>query len=236
MNEKNEGSRLWELDALRGFLILCVIVIHFLYFVSEFYLGEEITNPIYRILKEYGSCFFILLSGVCVTLGHHPVRRGLFLIPVALVITLVTYVLFPEMAIVFGILHLLSFCMITYPLYKKLPAWVLLLPAAFLLYFGFFTELPIVETRLLVPLGFLYKGFSSFDYFPIIPHFGYFLIGVFLGKTVYGKRRSLFLRPKLFSPLWRFLEWCGRYSLYFYLAHPPLFLGGIQLLLWINNK
>lgn len=235
MEPKQKKERLWELDALRGFLILCVVVIHFLYFVSEFYIGKAITNPIYVTLKEYGSSFFILLSGICVTLGHHPVRRGLMLVPISVVITLATYVIFPDMAIVFGILHLLSLCMITYPIYERLPAWLLLPPALLLLYFGFFTELPTVETHLLVPLGFLYKGFASFDYFPLIPHFGYFLIGVFLGKTCYRKGRSLIPRPKPLSPVWRFLEWCGRYSLYIYLVHPPLFLGGIQLLLLLQK-
>ena len=73
----NFKSRIWELDALRGVCILCVIVVHFLFDLS-FFGGLDLTLPAwYVFIQEYGGAIFVVLSGVCVTLGSKSVRRGL---------------------------------------------------------------------------------------------------------------------------------------------------------------
>ena len=59
----NSKSRIWELDALRGVCILCVIVVHFLFDLS-FFGGFQLTLPAwYVILHEYVGAIFVLLSG-----------------------------------------------------------------------------------------------------------------------------------------------------------------------------
>jgi len=68
--------------------------------------------------------------------------------------------------------------------------------------------------------------FMSYDYFPLIPWFGVFLIGAALGKTVYKSRRSLLPRPP--RPI--FINAAGRYSLWIYLVHQPVIMGVLYLL------
>jgi uncharacterized membrane protein len=81
--------------------------------------------------------------------------------------------------------------------------------------------------NLLAPLGLLGKGFSSADYFPIIPWLGPFLIGVGLSKTVYREPRSImpFMVPN--NPI----SAAGRHSLLIYIAHQPIILGILYVVL-----
>ena len=47
----NSKSRIWELDALRGVCILCVIVVHFLFDLS-FFGGFKLTLPAWYVLHK----------------------------------------------------------------------------------------------------------------------------------------------------------------------------------------
>ena len=58
MNQK----RIWEIDALRGFLILCVILSHTLYYSSNI-LGLFRIPPLIRYVMQYGGALFVILCG-----------------------------------------------------------------------------------------------------------------------------------------------------------------------------
>ena len=82
----------------------------------------------------------------------------------------------------------------------------------------------------LVVFGFRFPGYIAADYFPLFPHLGWFLEGIALGRTVYKNRTSLL--PKVnaqIAPL-RFLRFCGRHSLFIYLAHQPICYGLLMLI------
>ena len=72
-----QKQRIWELDALRGLCILCVIVVHFL-FDLQFFIGLDFTLPAwFQFIQQYGGILFVVLSGCCATLGSRSFRRGL---------------------------------------------------------------------------------------------------------------------------------------------------------------
>ena len=72
------SRRIWELDALRGLCILGMILVHLVYDIRELYGLADFAYPaIFSFVMQWGSVLFLLISGICVTLGHHPVRRGL---------------------------------------------------------------------------------------------------------------------------------------------------------------
>jgi uncharacterized membrane protein len=81
-----------------------------------------------------------------------------------------------------------------------------------------------------MPFGFVYPGFSSSDYFPLLPNLGYFLLGAVLGRTIYRHKRSLLPQVSQSNPIVRALCFCGRQSLWIYLLHQPV-LAGICMLL-----
>ena len=69
-------QRIWELDALRGLCILCVVIVHFL-FDLVYFVGLDVSfPPVYVFIQQYGGVIFVILSGCCATLGSRSFRRG----------------------------------------------------------------------------------------------------------------------------------------------------------------
>ena len=213
-------KRIWELDALRGICILGMLVFHLLYDITELYALTDWRLPNWlTAIADMGGGVFILLSGLCVTLGSHPVKRGLTVFSCGMVCSLVTW--FFGIPIRFGILHCLGLCMLLWPMCRRLPTWALILFGLLILAMGWYIHSFNVMTELsfLYPLGIVYPGFSSGDYYPLIPCLGWFLLGAVLGRTLYRKQTSLLPGR---AP---FLAFCGRHSLIIYLVHQPLFMG-----------
>ena len=231
----NSKPRIWELDALRGVCILCVIVVHFLFDLS-FFGGLDLTLPAwYVFIKEYGGAIFVVLSGVCVTLGSKSVRRGLIVFACGMLITAVTYGMYrlgmsgADVVVKFGVLHLLGVCMLVYPAFKKLPPATLTVLGLVIAITGYAIRGIIVPQHWLFPLGLTYEGFTSSDYFPLFPQLGYFLIGAAIGKTAYREKRTFLPGAFQQTPVARFFCWCGRQSLFIYLLHQPIVYGLLEL-------
>ena len=221
--------RIWEIDAVRGVLILGVVVVHFLYDLTNVFNSGINLPPIYIFLLENGGIFFVVLSGISVTLGTNSIKRGLIVLGCGLGVSLVTYFMgmlspsFKSLFIVFGVLHLLGVCMIVYPLFKRMPALsVLILGVAFVFLGYWLKSLSPSEGLAEFILGLRSVKYSSGDYFPIFPNLGWFLIGAFLGRTVYKEKQSLIPGNATENCLIKTLCFCGRHSLLIYLIHQPL--------------
>ena len=237
----NSKPRIWELDALRGVCILCVIVVHFLFDLS-FFGGLDLTLPAwYVFLQEYGGAIFVVLSGVCVTLGSKSVRRGLIVFACGMLITAVTYGMYrlgmsgADVVVKFGVLHLLGVCMLVYPAFKKLPPAMLTVLGLVIAITGYAIRSVIVPQHWLFPLGLTYEGFTSSDYFPLFPQLGYFLIGAAIGKTAYREKRTLLPGSFQKTGIARFFCWCGRQSLFIYLLHQPIVYGLLEFVLLLRG-
>ena len=231
------GKRIWEIDALRGFLILCVIASHALFFLYGVKGVIKLPGWI-RFVMQYGGALFVVLSGLSATLGSRSLRRGALVFAGGMLLTVGSVVavsmgwMGKNMIIRFGVLHLLGFAMMLYPLLKKLPSAVLLPLGMTVVALGIWFELKpvLVSVKFLFPLGLRYGGFSSGDYFPILPHLGWFCLGIVLGRTLYPTKQTLLPRVNTASPVLRFFCWCGRNSLYIFILHLPL-LGGLLMLI-----
>ena len=76
---------------------------------------------------QYGGVVFVVLSGICVTLGRRSLRRGLIVFGCAMAVTLVTEAMVwlgldsGSIVVRFGVLHLLGLCMLLWPLLRRLP-------------------------------------------------------------------------------------------------------------------
>lgn len=230
-------KRIWELDALRGICILAVVVFHLIFDLVEIFGILRWNYPQWFVLlRDWGGVIFILLSGVCATLGSRSVRRGLIVFGCGMGCTAVTVVMAQmgfgsDLIIYFGVLHCLGICMLLWHPAKKLPWWALALLGAVTVAAGFYAQNILVESKWLFPLGFCYPGFTSSDYFPLLPHFGFFLLGGAVGKTLYQKKESLLPRFSGETLLLRPLCFCGRHSLFIYLLHQPLLYALCSLLI-----
>ncbi len=232
-------SRIWELDALRGLCILGVIVVHFVYDITTLYRLVDWTLPdIFLFVQQWGGTVFLLISGICATLGSRSVRRGIIVFCCGLLCSAVTAgMYFLGMAdkgiiIYFGVLHCLGTCMIVWPLFKKMHPVSLIFLSAALVAIGFVLADMRSSTFWLVPIGLTPHGFASSDYFPLLPNLGFFLFGAVLGKLAYRSGESLLPKVNSNSPILKFLQLCGKHSLWIYLLHQPI-LNGICWLLML---
>ena len=227
------SQRIWEVDFLRGLSIILVIGYHLLYDLGEYvgierFLGfsTDLSTVAWKVAQHFFAGLFIVLSGTSSTLTRSNVRRGLRLLAVSFAVTAVTYGFDPSSAVWFGILQLLAVSILVYgAAFEKAGPVACAAWGAVILALG--AALPVLKKGLtirfdwLLPLGIHSPGFSSFDYFPLIPWLGVFLIGSALGKSVYAPKRSLL--P------WRlpqtFVNAAGRHSLLIYIVHQPVILG-----------
>ena len=228
-------KRIWELDVLRGICILGVLVVHFIYDLVQLYqLVQWEYPPLFSFIKQWGGVLFLLLSGICVTLGSHSVRRGIVVFACGLIISAVTYGMYhfgfadKIIIIYFGVLHCLGTCMLLWPTYKNTPWWGLLFHGLFLVVLGLYLDgllhsrQLVIDSPWLISLGLPPQGFASSDYFPLLPNFGFFLLGAVIGRTLYRNKASLLPKVNSNTPLLRFLGFCGRQSLLIYLLHQPI--------------
>jgi len=234
--------RFLELDAFRGLAITGMVIFHFFFDLSL--LGIQPRDMFvggWNIFQKSIASLFLLIVGMSLTISYaravkkHKgpqlvmkyLRRGGLVFGVGLLITLVTYMVYPEQYIVFGILHMIGIAIMLSLLFIRFHHLNLLLGILFV-YFGFVVKDMFVSTKLWLWLGLMYEGFVTLDYYPLLPWFGVVLIGMFLGKTLYPKGQR---KHKIELPFQKELAWMGQRSLVIYLIHQPVMLGLMMLYL-----
>lgn len=229
--------RIWELDAFRGICILGMVFVHLMYDLADLYRIIDWEYPAwFNLMKNWGGVLFVLLSGICVTLGKRSVRRGLVVVGCGLIVSAVTFGMYKfgfhkSIIIYFGVLHCLGSCMILWWLCKRLPTWLLAVLGVAMIVAGLFLQnVTLVDHMWLIPFGIMPSPFYTSDYFPLLPNFGFFLMGAVIGRTLYRKKDTIFPRVNPRNILIRALSFCGRHSLWIYLLHQPI-LSGICMLL-----
>jgi len=237
-DKRSPKPRIWEIDFLRGLSIILMVFYHLGFDLTEFcgirkIFGIEINlyGPGLTVAQYFFAGVFIVISGVSSTLSRSNVRRALKIFAVAIIVTAVTYLFNSSAAIYFGILHCLGVCILIYGLTLQ-KSKALTCAAAGVFVFGLSVALSLIMRNMQVdfdwflPFGISSHTLSSYDYFPLLPWFGVFLIGAALGKSVYSARQSLI--PKRLPE--SFINAAGRHSLLIYVVHQPILLAFLYLL------
>lgn len=238
---KNGIKRIYLLDELRGFAIICMVIHHAFYdigFVLRYDWGFKIFNAL-CILQPIFWSIFIVISGICSRLSRNTMKRGCIVLGGGIIVTIITAVIMPAINITgaeiyFGILSCLGCCMIItgllMPLIKKINEKTGMI-ISFILFFTTYSinsksllfgliKLPqfLYKTNFLSPLGFFNENFHSADYFSIFPWLFMFLFGVFLGK--YAQDGAF--PSGAYKSRFKTLQLIGKNSLWIYLAHQPI--------------
>lgn len=240
-------KRIWELDTLRGIFMIAIMLFHLWYDLVYLFGVARLTTgfakTLFGLFNDWGGTPFLLISGLCATIGSKPVKRGLQVIGGGMIITAVTvgmYLLrFTDKSIIiyFGVLHCIGVCMLLWPLFRKLPTPALLVLGIGMAAVGLYLKTYVrVDFPWLIPLGFVSRGFASSDYFPLLPNLGYFLIGAAAGRTFYKEKQTLLPRVNTDRPVIRFLSFIGKNSLIFYLLHQPVFAGAVGLYVILSGR
>lgn len=226
-------NRIKELDFARGFCVLAMIAIHFLYDLTELYFLFPVP-PLYSAIKNHGGIVFFLISGISATLGRRSFKRGCTVLLCAALVSAVTSL--TGSPVRFGVLSCLGFSMVLWTVFRTLPTSALLFFAGLSLLTGAIFQKTVVSFPFLYPLGLCRSTFQSADYFPLFPYVGWFLLGAVAGRCLYPHRRSLFPRIAFSSPLSRFFRFCGVHALPLYLLHQPVLLAILEAAFFLGEK
>lgn len=236
--------RFWEIDAFRGIAVIMMISYHILFdltFLNIFTFPLQ-SISIRLFLYPIGTTF-LLLVGISLVLSYHRyknkkdrdppftkyLKRGLFLVSLALFITLVTWIYPHQGFIVFGVIHCIGISIILSYWFISRPATALITGLIFVLIGIFFRTLS-TSNPYLFWLGITTQTFYTLDYFPLLPWLGVVLIGIFLGQHLYPhlekKYETFQLQPKMIQPI----TYLGRHALIIYVLHQPILFAILYFL------
>lgn len=227
--EKPVGLRFWEIDVLRGLALILMIIYHLLYDLNEFFhVNIAYNEGLFYFMGKTAAVLFILVAGISCSFSRNNTLRAFKLILWGYIIFFVTNIVVPGSNIVFGILHFLGVCLLLYPIFKNIHPYLLALTGAAIILTGEITSKLSINHNWLVPLGFEGQNFSSVDYFPLIPWYGVFLLGISIRKIVYKQNRSLI---KTVNKYFRPLAAVGKHTLIIYLIHQPIIMATLYLII-----
>ena len=114
MKQHNASARYALLDELRGLDLVSMMLYHGCWdLVNLFGIQADWYYGLPGHLWQQSICWvFILLSGFCVQLGHHTLRRGAQVFGAGALVTAVTLLFMPEDRVIFGVLTLLGSAML----------------------------------------------------------------------------------------------------------------------------
>jgi uncharacterized membrane protein len=242
-------ARFWEVDLLRGVAIVLMVLYHLVFDLNYFAVYDIIVSSgFWLAVARAAASLFLLLVGLSLTLSHSRARllgqedgfffrllkRSIWILGLALGISVVTYLFIGRGFIVFGALHLIGLSLLlAYPFLGLHRANFIF--GLLFISFGIYMQNIIIGFPWLLWLGLAPAGFYSVDYFPVFPWFGVILVGMGLGDRLYpGYRRRISVPDFAGSPFVRKLSFLGRNSLAVYLAHQPMmialfYLSGVSL-------
>ena len=249
-------DRIWELDFIRGICVILLIWDHFMFNIAEIF-GDAwvIANPIHNGILELAInyengmlreifhpiifCLFFLLCGISCNLSRNNLKRGIEALFLAFGITAVTSMF--DMAITFGVLHMLAFSILIYHIIakvcldnKRLISMVCLIAGmVIIIVTQVYTKNPPDNSN--TDLGFIanYLGtYQSADYFPMLPNLGYVLLGASVGGFVYGEKKSVL--PILDKYGWyKPISFWGNKALIVYILHQPIIIGLLSIISYL---
>ncbi len=203
-------QRIWFVDFLRGLAVLAMAIYNgsFAYFwlngLPWFWLWAAF--PI--------AGMFIFLSGVVMGLKVRPfkkyAKRAAKLGLLAALVSLTTYIWWPECFVKFGILHFFAL-------------------SSLLIYFFQKSKYNLIFALIIIAIGIpLYPliNLCSLDWFPLLPWFGVHLLGM-----CWSDRFNVKLRIAKLDPI----SFIGRHSLLIYITHLPLIVTVFIMLGLVPN-
>ena len=261
-------KRIWEVDFVRGLMILFVVWDHFMWDIAD--IGSSVYNTklfswLYELtVKYYGGSLravthdvfvtmFVFTSGVSCSFSRSNGKRALKMCIFAALFSAVTYaasaILQTDITIYFNVIHVIALSVAIYAgiewIWSKLTKnWqknifgvVFFAVTMTALVLGHCTDNMNVNWIQYVfdpnrKSQWLENAVQTVrwggDYWSFIPSFGWFLVGVLLGKVAYRERKSVFpsVNPKYVCPI----TFCGKYSIWIYFASQVVMYGLVYLL------
>jgi len=237
-------KRFWEIDLLRTVAIVMMITFHVLYLLNYFNIHHTgvpgMPYGFWWWFPRVTGGTFIFVAGVSLTITYSRSKRisgfmlrGLKILAWGMGITLITWLISREGYVRFGILHFFGIAFILAPFFLRFRFINLILGAA-LMAIGIYLGGISFDFPWLLWLGLMPRGFWTLDYWPLLPWFGLFLVGMFFGKILYPQGNRRFNIHEFSNPVTSALTLPGRHPLVIYLAQWPIVIGVLLLLFPAN--
>lgn len=180
-------SRFAWLDIARGAALLAMASYHFLWDLADFsYLAADFPSTGWpRIYARAIASTFLVLAGFSLVLAHGSGIRwksfGLRFARIAgaaLLVTAGTYVAIPQAFIFFGILHAMAAASLVGLLFLRFPPILTTIIAIAAIVAPDYLRSELFDTPFLWWVGLGSRAPASFDYVPLLPWLGPFLLGM----------------------------------------------------------
>lgn len=235
VTKKPEG-RYFYIDVWRGIAVAMMIVFHVTYDLAHFqYLDIDFDRePFWLNFRILIVTLFLCLVGISLQLAsRHALnlrryfRRLGLLTGAAMLVSIGSYLSFPDSFIYFGVLHFIAVASVLGLLFRKF-LWMNLVLGVAIIVFGIQFYAGLFDSPFLYWTGLMSDRPYRVDYVPLLPWFGVVLIGMFLARMI-EKHEILSVTGQGSNRIVDTLAWGGKHSLLIYLLHQPLFFGGFYL-------
>ena len=240
-----QRGRLPVIDAARATALAAMASYHTLWDLGYLRLTAEnyALTGAGHLAAEMIAGSFLTLVGVGLVLmngrGIRPRATALRLARIggaALLVTLGTWIAFPDAYVFFGVLHCIAVSSVLGLPFVFLPVPVTALAAALVLAAPHVVHAAFLDAPALFFLGLGTVIPRTNDYVPLFPWFGLVLAGIVLGRI--GVPRLAASRVGAWAPrtaFGRVATFAGRHSLAIYLIHQPVLLGLLTAVVYVTG-
>jgi len=226
------GRRVLALDLARGAAIVAMVIYHFAWDLTNAgVIAIDVgVDPAWRWFAHIIAATFLALVGVGLVLSIRDgfrrrsfLKRLAFIVAGALGVTLVTWIVFPDEFVYFGILHAIAVMSVLALPFLWLPIWAALVGAVVSLAAPYFLTGSAFDSPFLWWLGLSASPPGSVDFVPVFPWFAAALVGIAAARlALQAKPLAFWAVPQFAARPWRALVLMGQWSLVIYLVHQPV--------------
>ncbi|MDR1530238.1 MAG: DUF1624 domain-containing protein [Burkholderiales bacterium] len=226
---------LW-LDVCRGLAICAMIAYHFAFDLNWFGVIQAnfYYDPVLKAIRAAIVSSFLFIVGISLVIARQMNqskkafwRRILKITVCALIVSIASYLAFPQSFIYFGILHAIAFMTILAQSVLRFPKIALIVGILIITVGVIFTH-PVFDPKPLSWIGFVTTLPRTEDFVPLFPWFGIVLLGIAFQMSGFGfhKADSTVSAIRDYT-LIRILAWSGKHSLWIYMLHQPLLIAAL---------
>jgi uncharacterized membrane protein len=230
------------IDIARGFAIFLMFVYHFCFDLTYFgFVSFQFnTDPFWINFRTIIVCSFLFVMGVSMAIATNKrINHKKFLTRLSLIVFYATivsvssYMMYPNSMIFFGILHFVAIASILSLAFIRWYWLNLILGISIILFTNLF-QFQFFDSPYFQWIGLMTHKPITEDYVPLFPWFGVVLIGLFFGKLLFLNSMPLF--PKKIQnwstnvQIARILAFGGKHSLHIYMLHQPIFIGILYII------
>ena len=249
---KPSTNRFIEIDMLRGIALALMIFGHLLWDLDHFGVAP-MNSGIYSALQNFVPQLFFIIVGIGLIVSKKKQEnkintdetqyykrlalRGLKIFTLGMFLTIVSLIFFPNQVVLFGVLHCIGFSVLLSIPFLKYRSYTLLFALLFIFGGTILGQIHVDNPTIFHLAAGLHQvdvWRYTVDYFPLLPWFGFTLLGLVIGDWLYCGNTRSFKMPDLsrYKPA-KLFSWMGQHSLGIYLIHQPIIAGALSVFIFL---